>query len=97
MVRAEKCFPIDDLPREVAVMVEPTACVVHGLDVLALEPGSDVLVFGAGPTGLLMAQLLLHGGAARVTVAAPTQFKLDLARSGWTRRCGWTAPSPMPG
>ena len=81
IVRAEKCFPIDDLPREVAVMVEPTACVVHGLDVLALEPGSDVLVFGAGPTGLLMAQLLLHGGAARVTVAAPTQFKLDLARS----------------
>jgi D-arabinitol dehydrogenase (NADP+) len=62
-------------------MVEPTACVVHGLDVLALRPGSDVLVFGAGPTGLLLAQLLLHGGAARVTVAAPTRFKLDLARS----------------
>jgi D-arabinitol dehydrogenase (NADP+) len=81
IVRAEKCFPIDDLSREVAVMVEPTACVVHGLDVLALQPGSDVLVFGAGPTGLLLAQLLMHGGAARVTVAAPTQFKLDLARS----------------
>jgi D-arabinitol dehydrogenase (NADP+) len=81
LVRAEKCFPVDDLSLEVAVMVEPTACVVHGLDVLALRPGSDVLVFGAGPTGLLLAQLLLHGGAARVTVAAPTLFKLDLARS----------------
>jgi D-arabinitol dehydrogenase (NADP+) len=81
LVRAEKCFPVDDLGSEVAVMVEPTACVVHGLDVLALRPGSDVLVFGAGPTGLLLAQLLLHGGAARVTVAAPTRFKLDLARS----------------
>jgi D-arabinitol dehydrogenase (NADP+) len=81
LVRAEKCFPVDDLSLEVAVMVEPTACVVHGLDVLALRPGSDVLVFGAGPTGLLLAELLLHGGAARVTVAAPTLFKLDLARS----------------
>jgi D-arabinitol dehydrogenase (NADP+) len=81
LVRAEKCFPVDDLSEEVAVMVEPTACVVHGLDVLALRPGSDVLVFGAGPTGLLLAQLLLHGGASRVTVAAPTRFKLDLARS----------------
>lgn len=81
LVRAEKCFPVDDLSLELAVMVEPTACVVHGLDVLAMRPGSDVLVFGAGPTGLLLAQLLLHGGAARVTVAAPTLFKLDLARS----------------
>ena len=37
------------------------------------------LVFGAGPTGLVLAQLLVHGGAARVTVAAPTEFKLALA------------------
>jgi D-arabinitol dehydrogenase (NADP+) len=81
LVRGEKCFAVDDLPPEVAVMVEPTACVVHGLDVLAMRPGSDVLVLGAGPTGLLLAQLLLHGGAARVTVAAPTRFKLELARS----------------
>lgn len=42
-------------------------------------PESDVLLFGAGPTGLVLAQLLAHGGAARVTVAAPTRFKLDLA------------------
>lgn len=51
------------------------------MDVLALRPGSDVLLFGAGPTGLVLAQLLVHGGAARVTVAAPTEFKLALARA----------------
>jgi D-arabinitol dehydrogenase (NADP+) len=50
------------------------------MDVLGLRPGSDVLLFGAGPTGLVLAQLLVHGGAARVTVAAPTEFKLALAR-----------------
>jgi D-arabinitol dehydrogenase (NADP+) len=50
------------------------------MDILDLRPGSDVLVFGAGPSGLLLTQLLVHGGAARVTVAAPTAFKLDLAR-----------------
>jgi D-arabinitol dehydrogenase (NADP+) len=80
-VRAEKCFPAGDLPPEVAVMTEPTACAIHGMDVLALRPGSDVLIWGAGPTGLILAQLVLHGGAARVTVAAPTEFKLDLARA----------------
>ena len=77
----DKCHPVDDLDPLVAVMAEPTACAVHGADVLALSPGSDVLVFGAGPTGLVLAQLLLHGGAARLTVAAPTAFKLDLARA----------------
>ena len=78
---ASRCHPVDDLALDVAVMAEPTACAVHGADVLALEPGSDVLLFGAGPTGLVLAQLLVHGGAARVTVAAPTPFKLELARA----------------
>jgi D-arabinitol dehydrogenase (NADP+) len=76
---AGKCHPADDLEPEVAVLTEPTACVIHGLDVLAMRPGSDVLVFGAGPTGLLLAQLLRHAGAHRVTVAAPTPFKLEIA------------------
>ena len=78
---AAKCFPLDGLDPDVAVMTEPLACAVHGADVLALRPGSDVLLFGAGPTGLLLAQLLLHGGAARVTVAAPSEHKLAVARS----------------
>jgi D-arabinitol dehydrogenase (NADP+) len=81
VVRAEKCFPLDGLDPMVAVMAEPLACAVHGADVLGLRPGSDVLLFGAGPTGLLLSQLLLHGGAARLTVAAPSEHKLALARS----------------
>lgn len=76
---AHKVYPADDLPPEVAVLAEPLACAVHGMDVLGLRPGADVLVVGAGTTGLLLAQLLLHGGAGRVTVAAPTPFKLELA------------------
>ncbi len=78
---AANVFPVDDLPVEVAVMTEPTACAMHGMDQLELRPGSDVLLFGAGPTGLILAQLMLHGGASRLTVAAPTAYKLELARS----------------
>ncbi|MCU1536420.1 MAG: hypothetical protein JWP82_771 [Humibacillus sp.] len=78
---AHKVYAADDLPLDVAVFAEPLACAVHGMDVLALRPGSDVLVVGAGTTGLLLTQLLVHGGAGRVTVAAPTAFKLDLART----------------
>jgi D-arabinitol dehydrogenase (NADP+) len=79
---AGKCHPADDLAPEVAVLTEPTACVMHGLDVLGLPPGSDVLVFGAGPTGLLLAQLLRHAGASRVTVAAPEGFDVVVDATG---------------
>jgi D-arabinitol dehydrogenase (NADP+) len=79
---AGNCHRAGDLSPEVAVFAEPLACVVHGLDVLAPRPGSDVLVVGTGPTGLLLTQVLRQAGAGRVTVAGRTAFKVDLARAG---------------
>jgi len=96
-VDADKCFALDGLDPMVAVMTEPLACAMHGADVLALRPGSDVLVLGAGPTGLLLSQLLLHGGAARLTVAAPSPHKLELAAAygaDHTVQLSRTDPSP---
>ncbi|MCS5716939.1 zinc-dependent alcohol dehydrogenase family protein [Herbiconiux sp. CPCC 205763] len=75
----DRCFVVNDLDPEVAVFAEPIACVVHGLDVLALKPGADVLLFGAGPTGLVLAELLAKSGAGMLTVAAPTAAKLAFA------------------
>lgn len=81
VVREDKAYPIGDLAPAVAVFTEPLACVVHGFDVLDLGPASSVLVFGAGPTGLLLAQMAAANGASSVTVAAPTLSKLRLAKS----------------
>src|SRR5215210_1866642 len=78
---ANRCFVVDDLSPDVAVLTEPVACVVHGLDMLALSPGAEVLLFGAGPTGLILTSLLARSGAGRLTVAAPTAAKLELARA----------------
>lgn len=72
-------FSVDGLPKDTAVFAEPAACAMHGLETLQLRPGASALVFGAGPTGLLLAQLIASGGASSVTVAAPSQFKLDTA------------------
>jgi D-arabinitol dehydrogenase (NADP+) len=77
---AAKCYPVDDLDLDTAVLTEPVACAIHGLDVLGMRPGSDVLVLGAGPSGLILTQLLRQSGAGRLTVAAPTEAKLELAR-----------------
>jgi D-arabinitol dehydrogenase (NADP+) len=78
---ARLCFAVDGLDPEVAVFTEPTSCATHGLETLGAFPGADALVFGAGPTGLLLAQLIAHGGASRVTVAASSEFKLDRAKA----------------
>ena len=76
---AVQVFAVDGLDDDTAVLVEPTSCAAHAVDVIAPRHGSTALVIGAGPTGILLAQLLRAAGAASVTVAAPTAFKLELA------------------
>ncbi len=78
---ALQVFSVDGLADDVAVLVEPTSCAAHAVDVIAPRHGSTALVLGAGPTGILLAQLLRAAGASSVTIAAPTGFKLELAAS----------------
>lgn len=78
---ARLCFDVDGLEPDVAVFTEPTSCATHGVETLGAFPGADALVFGAGPTGLLLAQLIGRSGARRVTVAASSRFKLDRAKN----------------
>lgn len=72
-------FSVDGLPADTAVFTEPASCAMHGIERLQVRPGSSALVFGAGPTGLLLAQLLAASGAASVTVADVVAFKLATA------------------
>ena len=76
---ADVVFDVEGLDPDVAVFTEPAACALHGLETLEPAAGSTALVFGAGSTGLLLAQLLATGGVAHVTVAAPRQNQLDRA------------------
>ncbi len=79
LVNQDKVFPISDaLSFDEASFTEPTACAIHGMDMIDLRFGDDVLMFGSGPTGIILAQLLMLGGAANLVVAAPKKFKLDL-------------------
>ncbi|GAA2010873.1 zinc-dependent alcohol dehydrogenase family protein [Nakamurella flavida] len=79
VVPATLVFSTQGLDPDVAVFAEPASCAMHGLESAQVRPGSSALVLGAGPTGLLLAQMLASGGASSVTVAAPTQYKLDTA------------------
>jgi D-arabinitol dehydrogenase (NADP+) len=81
LIKEEKVFRIPDhLSFEEAAFTEPTACVVHSLDVARPEPASEALIFGAGPAGLILAQALKYTGVGKLVVAAPNEFKLGLAK-----------------
>jgi threonine dehydrogenase-like Zn-dependent dehydrogenase len=43
--------------------------------------GSSVLMLGAGPTGLMLTQMLRQNGGCHVVVAAPEGLKMNLAKS----------------
>lgn len=72
-------FSVDGLEPDTAVFAEPTACAMHGLETLGQRPGGSALVIGAGPTGLLLSQLIGFGGATSITVADIVPFKLETA------------------
>jgi len=80
LVHESQVYPLaEDISMLEGALVEPTACAVHGMDVIEPHTGDAVLQFGAGPTGLILAQLLHHRGAAPLVVADLSPVKLGLA------------------
>ena len=73
-------FKIHNISDEEAALVEPTSCAIHGMERLEPKVGIDALVLGAGPSGLVFAQLLQLNGAARVVIAANKGKKTEIAR-----------------
>lgn len=77
-VPAKVIYPIGDLPFEQAVFIEPLSCVVYGLQRATPALGDQVLIFGAGPIGLLLMQAVRRAGAAQVVVTDLQQERLEL-------------------
>lgn len=50
---AAKVFKIHNLNWVDATLLEPASCACHGLEKIRPKLGSHVLMFGAGPTGLV--------------------------------------------
>ena len=61
-----------------AVLVEPLACVVQGVEDTQLKAGQRVLVIGAGPIGLMFTALARNAGCL-VTVAGRGRKRLGVA------------------
>jgi 2-desacetyl-2-hydroxyethyl bacteriochlorophyllide A dehydrogenase len=80
-VPARACYPIpDNLTDTEAAFIEPLSCVIHALNRLRVWPGDAVLIFGAGPMGLLLVQALHHSGGSQVVVVEKETHRRELAR-----------------
>lgn len=70
----------DGVDLELAALIEPLSCAIHGFDLLPRRMGEHYLVYGAGTMGLMMAQLAPRAGAASVTIVDRNPERLELAR-----------------
>ncbi len=69
----------DSVSDEEASLLEPLSCVVNGVRVARVELGDTVLVYGAGPMGLLHVMLCRIAGAAKLVVVDPQDDRLQRA------------------
>ena len=69
----------DNIPLDVAVFAEPLACAMNGFKRLGFLPGQSVLIYGAGPIGLLFAKLCKAAGASYVFLSETAQFRREFA------------------
>lgn len=69
------------LPYVEAALLEPLACVLHGLSHVRLRPDDTVVLVGAGPIALLHLLVLRTRGIGRVVVVARTPGRAVQARA----------------
>ncbi|UCD95893.1 MAG: alcohol dehydrogenase catalytic domain-containing protein [Candidatus Bathyarchaeota archaeon] len=65
---------------EEATLIEPIACGIRALGKCNIQPSDSVLVFGAGPSGLILTKLLRAFGAGEIIVTDPIDYRLKAAK-----------------
>ena len=72
-------FGIGELPFEQAAFMEPLSCVLHGVERLAPEMSSRIVILGAGPIGILLLQVLQQTGATEITMVDKNASRVEFA------------------
>jgi len=78
--RHDRARPLpDEVPFDVAALVEPLCVCLEALEQARLSPGGRLLIIGDGPFGVLMARLAMKRGLGRVGLAGQMDFRLAFA------------------
>ena len=71
----------ESLLYEEAAISEPMACVYNGFKRCPVEPGDIVLIFGAGPIGIMHIMMTKLAGASKIIVSEISDERLEKAES----------------
>lgn len=79
-VHPDEIIPVpDDFDADAAALLEPLGVAIHAVDLAPIQPMDTVVVLGAGPIGLLIAQVAHLAGAGTCFVMDPLAYRLDVA------------------
>ena len=82
-------YPIpENMSMKAAALIEPVSCVVRGFHRLQPQTGETYLIYGAGPMGLLNAQVARNNGASLVAL-------IDINPSSSGKRVFWVFNSGL--
>ena len=80
-VPARTLYPLPEgMTYAEAALIEPVSCVVRGFHRLQPQVGETYLIYGAGPMGLLNAQLARYNGASLVALIDINPSRLERAQ-----------------
>lgn len=78
---AERVYPVpDSVSDEEAAIIEPTAVAVHAVNYGGIRGGERVAIIGAGPVGLLIAQVARAAGVEDLWLFETNPFRLELVQ-----------------
>jgi L-iditol 2-dehydrogenase len=95
LVPADQLLRLNGLSPEVAVWLEPLACVLHAIQAGNSTDGDKVLVIGAGVLGKLAVMALKATASLQVAVADPNPSKIEQALV-LGAQVGWDIPRTGP-
>lgn len=82
LIMPEEC--VETIPEtmsyEEAAMLEPFGCSLHCVNLLDVQPGDSVGIFGAGPIGITVAMAARLRGAAEIVLADKVPARVAAAR-----------------
>jgi L-iditol 2-dehydrogenase len=69
----------DGMDPKIGALAEPLSCCVHAMDRLAPRSGTSIVIFGAGPAGLILVALSRLAGLTPIVVVEPDVARRDSA------------------
>lgn len=70
----------DTVKWEHGCLTEPMACATYAMHNMDISPGQTAVIFGPGPIGLMMVQLVKAAGAGVIMLVGTRDYRLELGR-----------------